>query len=51
MMEQSAPVDDVLNAAKEAGRQLVQEAKMSPESLAIVRRELVPLEMWARGVA
>jgi hypothetical protein len=50
-MEQGAPVDDVFEAAREAGRQLVLESKMSPETLSIVRRELVPLEMWVRGTS
>ncbi|MCK4472846.1 MAG: hypothetical protein KAW49_13780 [Anaerolineae bacterium] len=49
MMEKGAPVDDIFEAAKEAGRQLVEDGKMSPETLAIVSRELLPLEMWARG--
>jgi hypothetical protein len=48
MMEQGAPVDDIFEAAKEAGRQLVQDGKMSPETLAIVSRELLPLERWVR---
>jgi hypothetical protein len=49
MMEKGAPIDDIFEAAKEAGRQLVEDAKMSPETLAIVSRELLPLEMWVRG--
>jgi multimeric flavodoxin WrbA len=49
MMEKGAPVDDIFEAAKEAGRQLVEDGKMSPETLAIVSRELLPLEMWVRG--
>jgi hypothetical protein len=50
MMEKGAPVDDIFEAAKEAGRQLVEDGKMSPEALAIVSRELLPLEMWVRGI-
>jgi len=42
MMEQGAPVDDVLKAAKEAGRQLVREGRMSPETLHLISRELLP---------
>lgn len=49
MMEKGVPVDDIFEAAKEAGRQLVEDGKMSPETLAIVSRELLPLEMWVRG--
>jgi hypothetical protein len=43
-------VDSILQAAQEAGRQLVESGKMSPETLGVVQRGLVPLEMWARGV-
>jgi len=46
MMERGVPVDDIFEAAKEAGRQLVEDGKMSPETLNIVSRELVPLEMY-----
>ena len=49
MMKEGADVDDILEAAKEAGRQLVEDGKMSPETLDIVSRELLPLEAWARG--
>lgn len=46
MMEGSAPVDGIFEAAREAGRQLVQEGKMSPETLAKVSRELLPLDTY-----
>jgi len=46
MMEMGAPVDDILGAAKEAGRQLVEDGRMSPETLKGVSRELLPLEMY-----
>jgi multimeric flavodoxin WrbA len=49
MMERGAPVEDVFQAAEEAGRQLVEQGEMSPGNLSIVSRALVPLEMWARG--
>ncbi|MBW2367471.1 MAG: flavodoxin family protein [Deltaproteobacteria bacterium] len=42
MKEMGVPVDDIFDAAKEAGRQLVQEGKMSPETLKIVSRDFVP---------
>lgn len=45
-MEMGVPVDDIFEAAKEAGRQLVEEGRMSPETLKVVSRELVPLEMY-----
>jgi len=46
MMEMGAPVDDILDAAKEAGRQLVEDGRISPETLKGVSRELLPLEMY-----
>lgn len=48
MMGMGMPVDDVLAAAKEAGRQLVKEGQMSPETLQVVGRELLPLEMYVQ---
>ena len=49
MMKEGAPVGDIFEAAKAAGRQLVADGKMSPETLATVSRELLPLEAWVRG--
>ena len=46
MMEMGAPVDDILDAAKEAGRQLVEDGRMSFETLKSVSRELLPLQMY-----
>jgi hypothetical protein len=46
MMERGAPLDDVFEAAREAGRQLVQEGQMSPENIAAVSSELMPLETY-----
>jgi hypothetical protein len=46
MIEMGAPVKDVLEAAKEAGRQIVRDGKMSPEKLKIVSRELMPMDMY-----
>jgi hypothetical protein len=49
MMEETGiPVDDILGAAKEAGRQLVEDGKMLPETLAIVGRELVPRDVYVQ---
>ena len=44
MMEMGAPVNDVLEAAKEAGRQLVRDGKISTETLNAVSRELMSRE-------
>ena len=46
MLEMGAPVQDVLDAAKEAGRQLIQEGKMRAETLATVSRELLPRDAY-----
>jgi multimeric flavodoxin WrbA len=48
MREMGAPIGDILEAAKEAGRQLVKEGKMSPKTLETVSRELMPLEMYVQ---
>ncbi len=45
MMEMGAAVNDIFDAAKDAGRQLVREGRMSEETLNIVSRELMPLDM------
>lgn len=46
MLEMGAPIGDIFEAAKEVGRQLVKEQKMSPETLDIVSRDLLPREMY-----
>jgi multimeric flavodoxin WrbA len=50
MMEMGMPVDDIFDAAKEAGRQLVEDGRISPETLKGVSRELLPLEMYVEIV-
>ena len=49
LMEMGRSPDDVFETAREAGRQLVEEGKMSPETLSIVSRELAPRESYLRG--
>jgi len=49
MMKLGIVLDDVFEAAREAGRQLVKDGKMSTETLNIVSRELVPLETYVRA--
>ncbi|MCD4844457.1 MAG: hypothetical protein K8R25_08225 [Methanosarcinales archaeon] len=44
------PIDDIFKAAKEAGYQLVKEGKMSIDTLKIISRELLPLEMYIQIV-
>jgi len=49
MMKMGTPVNDILEAAKDAGRQLVKDGKMSDETLATVGRALLPLETFMKG--
>jgi multimeric flavodoxin WrbA len=46
MIKKGIPLDDVFDAAREAGRQLAADGRMSPETLKIVSRELLPLEQY-----
>ena len=46
MMQMGTEVNDILEAAKEAGRQLVQDGEMSTETLRAVSRDLVSLETY-----
>ena len=42
--------DDVFEAAREAGRQLIRDGRMSVETLNIISRELIPLEKYVEQV-
>ncbi len=46
MMEMGAPLNDIFEAAKEAGRQLIKDGEMSFETLNIVSRELMPQDKY-----
>jgi multimeric flavodoxin WrbA len=46
MLHTGAPVGDVIEAARRAGRELVTTGKMSAATLAVVSRELLPLEAY-----
>lgn len=46
MLDRGLPVGDVLDAAREAGRQLAEDGRMARETLDIVSRELLPLETY-----
>jgi multimeric flavodoxin WrbA len=50
MMERKVSVDDIFEAAKEAGRQLVRDGEMSVKTLDIVSRELMSLEMYVQKI-
>ena len=43
------PLDDIFEAAKKAGRQLVEDGEMSAETVSIISRELMPLEMYMQS--
>ena len=49
MLDAGAPVRDVLEAAKEAGRQLVTTGEMSSQTLTIISRPLMPLDMYVQA--
>jgi multimeric flavodoxin WrbA len=46
MVKNKYNIGDILEAASEAGRQLIKEGKMNPETLNIISRELLPLEKY-----
>ncbi len=50
MLEMGAPINDIFEAAKEAGRQLAKGQKISQENLDAVSRELLPKEMYIQIV-
>jgi mRNA degradation ribonuclease J1/J2 len=46
MLHRNTSVDDIFDAANEAGRQLVADGQMSAETLKAVSRQLMPLEQY-----
>lgn len=50
MMEMGMPLDDIFEAAKEAGRQLISNGEMSAKTLSIISRNLLPLERHLQTV-
>lgn len=50
MLETGHPIQDVFDAAEEAGRQLVRDGHMSPESLRTVGRELLSQDAYVEGI-
>ncbi len=48
IIELGRPVDDIFEAARKAGRQLVEDGEMSADTLKIVSRELVPLKVYVK---
>jgi multimeric flavodoxin WrbA len=50
MLEMGAPMDDIFEAAKGSGRQLVTNGRMSAETLRTVSRELMPIDRYMQEV-
>jgi hypothetical protein len=50
MLDSGNQADDVLEAARTAGQQLIEHGRMSSKTLNDVSRELVPLESYVRLV-
>jgi len=48
MADMGLPVGDIFDAAKDAGRQLVEHGEMAAETLEIVSRELVPRDAYVQ---
>ena len=46
MVEKGAPIDDIFQSAREAGRQLVEHGTISDDTLNAVRRELIPRDRY-----
>jgi len=49
LLEMGMSLDDLFDAAREAGRQLVRDGEMSPENLETISRELMPLDAYMAG--
>ena len=49
LLEMGMSLDDLFEAAREAGRQLIRDGEMSSENLDIVSRELMPLDAYMQG--
>jgi len=50
MTSRGAPVNDIFEAAREAGHQLVREGKMSSQIIAAISRPLMPLEEYVQNM-
>lgn len=46
MMQMGVPIDDIFEAARNAGRHLVNEGRKSQKTLDTVGRELLPRDMY-----
>jgi multimeric flavodoxin WrbA len=50
MPSRGSSIDDIFDAAREAGRQLVKQGEMSSEALAAVSRPLMPLDEYVQAM-
>jgi hypothetical protein len=50
MLEMAVLIDDIFEAAKDAGRQLAEKSSMYQETLDTVSHELLPLNMYIQFV-
>jgi multimeric flavodoxin WrbA len=48
MLDMGAPVGDIIEAARESGRQLIADGKMSQATLDIISRNLLPVEVYVK---
>ena len=48
MLDMGAPVGDIIDAAREAGSQLIVEGKMSQTTLDVISRDLLPVEVYVK---
>ena len=46
MLDQEAPVADILDAARDAGRQLIEDGSIASETLKVVCRPLLPRDQY-----
>jgi hypothetical protein len=46
MLDQRAPVTDVLDAARDAGRQLVEQGSIASQTLGVIGRPLLPRDLY-----
>ena len=50
MADMGRSPDDIFEAAKEAGRQLVEDGEMSAETLSTISREMMPRELYLQSI-
>jgi FMN-dependent NADH-azoreductase len=48
MLDMGAPVGDIIDAAGEAGRELIADGKMSRSTLDVISRDLLPAEVYVK---